>query len=249
MNYKNTSTSTFTVRASQVDTEYELTLRSVAEILQEASINHADKAGFGYEDMQKINLFWILTRMKIVIHKTPKWRDVIQVETWVVNRERFFTRRDFEIKNQTGEVLISATSGWMLIDTNNKRPQHVDTFPLNIEMYPEKLAVNQELDKISEIEEVKYTHVYTVKYSDLDFINHLNNTKYYRIILDTYNIKSRKEYRVKSFEINYLAEGLYRNKLYVNTEIISKNYEYKHEIEREKDKKIICRALINWQKR
>ncbi len=243
------SISTFKITANNVDTEYELNLHSIAEFLQEASINHADKAGFGYEDMQKMGLFWILTRVKIVIHKLPKWRDTINVETWVVNRERFFTRRDFEITNKTGEVLISATSGWMLIDTENKRPQHVEICPVNMEMYPERLSVKQTLDKIEEISELSYSHAYTVKYSDLDFINHLNNTKYYNIILDTYYIKFRKEHVLKSFEINYLAEGLYHDKLYVHTEIISEGNEYKHQIYREKDKKIICRAVAQWEKR
>ncbi len=215
------SISTFKVTANHVDTEYELNMQSIAEFLQEASINHADKAGFGYEDMQKVGLFWILTRVKVVVHKIPKWRDTINVETWVVNKERFFTRRDFEITNDAGDILISATSGWMLIDTQNKRPQPVEACPLEIEMYPERLAVNHTLDKIPEGLELSYSHSYTVQYSDLDFINHLNNTKYYNIVLDTYYIKFRKEHILKSFEINYLAEGLYHDKLSVRTEAIS----------------------------
>ncbi len=248
MNYQNVGVSTFQVRVNHVDTRYRLTVHSIADLLQEASINHADNAGFGYEHMRKAGVFWVLTRMKIEVHKLPKWKDTVKIETWVVNREKFFTRRDFQIRDENGDLLVSAASGWMLIDIESKRPQFVDNFPLEIEMYPNRLAVDTKLDKISEYFNLQYTHVFLIRYSDLDFMRHLNNTQYYKKILDTYQMDFREKNFVKSFEINYLAEVFFNDEIDINTEKIVPDKEYKHVMKRKKDKKIVCRAYVVWEK-
>ncbi len=247
MKYLDIGKTEFKIHVNQVDTEGRLNLRSLAGLLQESSVYHADNAGFGYDDMKDAGLLWVLTRMKIKVHKLPKWRDKVFVETWIINREKFFTRRDFEMRSEQGELLVSAISGWMLVDIIHKRPHLADAFPMDIKMFPNKLAINQQLDKLQEIKNVKYSHDYHVKYSDLDIVNHMNNSHYKRIILDTYPLDFRKKYIIDTFEINYLAEALYDNELRIDTEELSDNQEYKHEIVREKDNRILCRVVVSWQ--
>ena len=237
----------FKVRSYQMDTKARLTLTSIADFLQESAGNHADSNGFGFHHMQKSGLLWVLTRMKIKIHRLPVWNDELELSTWVVNREKFFSRRDFEIKSKSGKILISAGSGWMLIDFKRKRPHLVDNVLMNIEMFPDKLAINEELIKIEDPTMVNSEKLYHVKYSDLDIAQHTNNTQYQRIILDTFSFGFRNKHHIKAFEINYLAEALIDEGLKILTSRTKEKNVFVHEIQRTNDKKIICRAISGWE--
>jgi len=238
----------FKVRSYQMDTKARLNLTGIAGYLQESAGNHAALNGFGYQQMLKSGMLWVLTRMKIQVDKFPVWGDELELNTWVVSREKFFSRRDFEIKSKSGETLISAISGWMLVDFRQKRPQIVDSFPMDIKMFPDKLAINEQLDKLDAPGFINSEKHYKVKFSDLDVVQHVNNTQYQRIILDTFSPGFRDEFHIKTFEINYLAEALIDDDLKISTGRSYQQYEYKHEIRRNKDDKLICRAVSCWKK-
>jgi medium-chain acyl-[acyl-carrier-protein] hydrolase len=238
----------YKVRSYQMDTKGRLTLTGIAGYLQESAGNHAHDMGFGFQQMSKSGLIWVLTRLKIIVHKYPHWSHELKAETWVVNREKFFSRRDFEIRSKSGEVLISAVSGWMLVDIKTKRPQLVESFAMNIDFFPERLAIAQELDKIPELNQVDTEDTYQVIYSDLDIVNHVNNIQYMRIILDAQPFELRSKYHVKSFEINYIAEALMNDELNILTQSLNDQHMYLHEIRRVSDKKVICRSIIEWEK-
>ncbi len=238
----------YKVRSYQMDMKGRLTLTGIAGYLQESAGNHAHDMGFGFVQMSKSGLIWVLTRLKILVHQYPHWTDEIKAETWVVNCEKFFSRRDFEFKTSSGEVLISAISGWMLVDIKAKRPQLVDSFSMNIDFFPERLAINEDINKIQELKNPDSEQLYKVIYSDLDVVNHVNNTQYLRIILDTQPFELRSNYHIKSFEINYIAEALMNDELKVLTQKLDSEFQFIHEIRRISDQKIICRAIIQWEK-
>lgn len=238
----------YKVRSYQMDMLGRLTLKSIAGYLQESAGNHANRNGFGYLQMSESGLIWVLTRLKIIVHSYPVWGEELELNTWVVNREKFFSRRDFEIKSKNGDVIIAATTGWMLLDATHKRPQLVDNFPMNIQMYPDKLAVNQELTKLNGPKNIDNEAHYKVKYSDLDVVRHVNNIQYLRIILDTFAFEYRSRFHIKSFEINYLSEALINQDLKILTANKSNSNDYQHEIVRMDDGSIICRAESYWEK-
>jgi len=238
----------YKVRSYQMDIKGRLTLTAIAGYLQESAGNHAHNMGFGYVQMAQSGLIWVLTRLKIVVHQYPLWGDDLSVETWVVNREKFFSRRDFEIKSKSGQILISAISGWMLLDMKVKRPHLVDSFPMNIDFFPSRLAIDEEISKIQEMESPDEEQSYKVIYSDLDIVNHVNNTQYLRIILDAQSFELRSQFHVKSFEINYKAEAKINDELKISTQCLNQEHQYLHEIKRTSDQKIICRAKILWER-
>ncbi|MFN8258631.1 MAG: thioesterase [Bacteroidales bacterium] len=238
---------TFKVYSFLMDPKGRLTLTGIAGFLQESAGNHAHRMGFGYQQMVKSGLIWVLTRLKILIHNYPSWSDELNIETWVVNREKYFSRRDFEIKSPSGKLLISAVSGWMLIDLKEKKPHLVDNFELNVDMFPHRLAIPQELDKIPELTKPEETAFYKVIYGDIDIVNHVNNTQYMRIILDSVPFDFRKKHILKTFEINYLSEAFINEELKITTGFYQNQLTKIHEIRRKSDDRIICRAISGWE--
>jgi acyl-ACP thioesterase len=198
--------------------------------------------------MSKAGLIWVLTRLKIGVHNYPYWSDDLLAETWVVNREKYFSRRDFEIKSAEDKILVSAASGWMLLDIKTKKPQLVDNFPMEINFFPERLAIPEDIIKIQELTEIYTQSAYKVIYSDIDVVNHVNNVQYLRIILDAQSNELRKHNHVKSFEINYISEALIDDDLLILNQKLNDNNHYLHEIRRISDQKTICRAISLWEK-
>jgi medium-chain acyl-[acyl-carrier-protein] hydrolase len=248
MEKQSTGTEIFKVRSYQMDMKGRASLTAIAGYLQESAGNHAHQMGFGFEQMSKSGFIWALTRLKIKVHDYPHWSEGLLAETWVVNREKFFSRRDFEIRSSTNKLLVSAVSGWMLLDMKNKRPQLVDNFPMDIEFFPNRLALPEDTIKIDELAKADYQSQYKVIYSDIDIVSHVNNVQYLRIILDAQSYDLRSKNHVKSFEINYIAEALINDELIIfNQNLSTENY-FLHEIQRISDKKVICRAISCWEK-
>lgn len=241
-------TESFKVRSYQMDMKTNATINCIAGYFQEIAGNHADFLEFGFKHMKQSGLIWLLTRFKIHVHQYPKWGDELDVSTWVVNAEKFFSRRDFEIKDKSGNLLVSAISGWMLVNALEKRPHSVEGVKERFPMFPEKLAIKENIQKIETLDRVDTSSLYTVKYSDIDIVNHVNNVQYYSIILDSLPFNFRKEHKIKSVEINYLAEALPEEELEIISELMSDNQDCKYEIRRNSDKKPICRAIFEWDK-
>jgi len=236
------------VRSYHMDMKAHTTISSIAGYLQEAAGNHADSMNFGYKDMKKSGLVWLLTRVKILVHQYPGWGEEIIISSWVVNAEKFFSRRDFEIHDKSGKLLISAISGWMLVNEKEKRPHLVELVRDRFFIMPDKMAIEGEIKKVDAPAQIHSNSTYTVNYSDIDIVGHVNNIRYYSIILDSLPFNFRKTNHIKTFEINYMAEGLPGDELEILTEQLTENKEYKHEIRRISDKKAICRAFITWEK-
>ena len=244
---KSIGTEQFKIASYQMNEKGNATLTSLAGFFQEIAGNHANANGFGFKQMIKNGHIWVLTRLRIEIQKSPVWGEEINVSTWVVNREKFFSRRDFQIHNQNNELLTSASSGWMLLDLATKRPKLVDGVNMDIPMHPEKLAINGAFSKIETVNLIDFKTDYLVRYSDLDIAKHVNNVMYTRILLDSYSYDWRKSRVPKSFEINYLAEAVYADELEIlNSKPEGNNNLVIQEIKRKSDNKIICRAKVEW---
>lgn len=55
--------------------------------------------------------------------------------------------------------------------------------------------------------EVIYRNRYVIGYSDVDFIGHINNTRYIDYIRDCFPVESHRQYGVKAIEVNYIKEA------------------------------------------
>ena len=50
-------------------------------MLQQAAVNHAEHLGFGFSDISKENISWVLFRLNIEIIRLPHWKENIEVTT------------------------------------------------------------------------------------------------------------------------------------------------------------------------
>jgi len=213
-------TAKITLYNSNFDLNDRLSLKSILNIFQDVASIHAEEIGVGYEKMLKQNLYWVLIRIKIDIVEMPKPNQVVIVETWPHQKGRIDFDRDLKIMDENGRLLIKGTSKWCIIDTVNRKLQRTDNVNYNGDCI---LEVNYQ-EKFNKIDiptdEMLTKFVHTVRFSDLDHNQHMNNTNYANLVESA--IENKK---VSHFEINFVNECLLNDDITVK-HLINEDGEY-----------------------
>ena len=188
----------FFVTDNMCDLSRHINPTGLLDILQSIAGEHANLLGIGYEDLKAKGYAFVLARIKYDLYKPIESYTELLVETTPLVPGRIDFDRDFEIyNNKTNELVGIATSKWIIIDLASRRicRSNVFTYPCEVREKGnydsfEKLSFDEiNLDLIYE---------YEVRHNDVDFIGHMNNTKYASSLI--YNGS------VKRFEINFLHE-------------------------------------------
>lgn len=168
------------------------------DILQSVAGEHAEILGIGYEDLKKQNYAFVLARIKYDLYKPIEKYSEIMVETTPLVPGRIDFDRDFEIyDNKTNELIGIATSKWIIIDLTSRKicRSNVFTYPCQLR----EKGNYDSFDKLSFDEKLfNLSYDYEVRHTDIDFIGHMNNTRYADALI--YNDV------VKHFEINFIHE-------------------------------------------
>lgn len=204
----------FIAEPFHVDFNCELTLGVLANHLLNCASFHANDRGFGMGTLNEENYTWVLSRLAVEIEEMPRQYETFSIQTWVENVYRLFTDRNFAIISEDGRRVGYARSIWAMININTRKPadllsmhsgsivDYVCDEPCPIEK-PARI-------KVGSTEE---TASMTAKYSDIDINGHVNSVRYIEHTLDLFPIELYKEKRIRRFDMAYVAESYYGDKL------------------------------------
>jgi len=200
-----------TVRFGSIDKSDKMTLDAVFKFFQEAAICHAENLGVGREDMARTKQGWILSRITVLIDKRPNYWETVTVKSWPRGFEKLFAIRDYQIIDSNNNAVVSARSGWLIVDMDKRRPLRpqavMDAMPQNEgfnALSPEVCAITglaerSDLQKVSERKAL---------YTDVDYNGHVNNVRYIEWIQDTLDPQLLEKAKKIRIDINYLNEIL-----------------------------------------
>jgi acyl-ACP thioesterase len=191
----------FEVGAFQVHPNGNLSLCSLADLLQEIAWKHADSQGFGRNLLEQ-QLMWALARLEIKVSQFPKWGDALRIFTAGRGQAGAFAFREFLVWNQQEEVVARAISSWLLVHTEKKRilkPESV----LPSSLFNPQAAPDWQPSKLEASGPELAKEILLVQHSDLDLYNHVNHTSYIRWVE---NIAATRDIFPTSISVNYLTE-------------------------------------------
>ena len=242
----------YRVNVYETDPDGMLSLAALFNYMQDIASDHAEKLGFGREDLMKNHWFWALSRMYAEIDQWPRWRDTIILKTWPNGTDKLFALRNYEVRFSDGRLAGRGTSSWLVLDYATRRIQRPESalshFKRNFESQgsPLRYAVKLEPQDMETVQ----TESFRVKVSDLDINLHTNNVRYLHWINDTYDLDFIMKNSPKSVEINYLSESLFNEEMVISTSAdIHAGGFYNHAILRKQDNKELCRIRIVWNHR
>lgn len=200
----------YIVSCYEADANQALRPTAMLDWMQEVAGRDATRLGFGYNELNKSQTAWVLSRTHVCFHKYPKWGDSVNLKTWHKGAFRVLYLRDFQLVDEAGEVMASATTSWLVIDMNTRRMVRNQDLADNPEKCLPEHAIEQPADKIvfpaGAEPEVVGTH--KVVWSDIDNMAHVNNVKYVCWALDTIDEAVLRDKPLKEILVNYDAEVL-----------------------------------------
>ncbi|MDA8425198.1 MAG: thioesterase, partial [Treponema sp.] len=91
-------------------------------LLQEAAGEHADRLGWGVDDLMAAGRTWMLSRLDLRVARLPRSGERVSVSTWPAGVERLFALRDFVMRGPEGEFLVGAVYAYLIVDLAARRP-------------------------------------------------------------------------------------------------------------------------------
>lgn len=214
------------IGSNDVDSNYDLKMSSFFKMMQDIAVEHAEKLNVGHHQTVDRGMFWVINRFQVEVNKMPKYRTNVILKTYPGKTIKFIFPRHFVLLDENNNVLIRASSTWLILDSVNRRivMNPFENNELPFEVMEDELPQPGKIDSLTS----NFIENRKVRYNDIDLNGHLNNTKYIDYILDLHDSNFYKENQIKSLLINYNKElkdgdivSLYSNN--DNPEIISGN--------------------------
>lgn len=194
-----------------IDFNKNLKFSQLQNLFQNAAGQHSKELGLGFISLSEQKKGWVLSRMKMKIHRMPFFGETVTVETWPLPPSFVEYERDFQLISEFGEVLVEASSRWCIFDLVSQRM--VKTSELTYDFdgnYRTERVFNEPSLRIRDTDiewEKAYSNV--VRISDLDLNYHMNNTRYLEWVTDCFSPESLTNAKLDTLQIDYLNQVKY----------------------------------------
>jgi medium-chain acyl-[acyl-carrier-protein] hydrolase len=196
----------YEINSFLVNPQARLGLYALLNMLQDAGWYHATLLGHGHEvSLARNRAFWVLTRQHLVMKEWPAWGEHLDITTWIRPITGAIATRDFSL-SVGGRTVGEATSGFILLDAETRRPLKDGAASLDFEARSEGV-LTLETPKIPPLEMTTSMAKFQVRNSDIDMNDHVNNTRYAQWILDAMPMEWHRTYKLEDYQINFLIEA------------------------------------------
>ena len=119
-------------------------------------------------------LYW-----KIKVIERPSWNTEVTVKTWPRKFEKVSSWRDFEVYDEKNNLIVLATTEWVLINIENMGIAKITEDMKEGYGLVNKSAFEEDVKaKMQEDSESNLAYEYKVRRSDIDSNGHVNNVVY-----------------------------------------------------------------------
>ena len=241
-------TESFRVRAYEVDVSGRASVATVCNWLQETAGNHVTALGWAVDDLAPKGLTWVLSRLHLRLHRLPGWHDDVRIVTWHAGVLRLYGVREFRLTDAQGRELGTATSAWLLIDLESRRPTRpLEALPALDHRAAARILVDP-FDKIPGPASPERETTLVVRLADLDMNRHANNVSVIAWALEALPDEVVLGASLAELEIEFRAEALRGDHILVQTRRAPEgSTAFLHRLLRESDGREIARARTVWR--
>lgn len=220
--------------------------QAVLNYLQDAAFLHSRKDRFSVYDLFPRGLTWVLSRYRVEVDHEPSAEETITVRTWYSGRQKHHYLRDFTVTRETGEVLVRATSSWLVMDLATRRPFLHEDILEGLAPLPRR-AVVDDFAPLPAFEIPEGEVLFHVRPSDVDMNRHANHVQYILWALDSVPETVREGFRPEVIEVIYRAEALAGDTILAQTGTGGEGT-ILHRLVRGEDGRELARLRTTWTK-
>jgi acyl-ACP thioesterase len=163
---------------------------------------HAKTIGIGALELEEKGLFWIVSKIRLVIKKRPLVQETLEETTWIQPAEKVVCERDWAL-TQDGEQIAYVKSMWALLRREDFRPV------LMSGVYPDSdFAIappdSEPFTRISKkFENAEPIGEYRIRSVDIDRGGHFNNGNYVKAMLGCFTCAQIAEMGISELDLQY----------------------------------------------
>jgi len=213
--------------------------------LQGATGAHANAIGSGGAEILLKGYTWVISRYRLSVTKLPKLFENFTITTWRSGESGHFAIREFVLMDEKRNVLVQATSSWILLNFIKKEAVSPSELFSGYPVNPER-ALDENFSSIPEISLPQHQKEFAVRRSDLDMNNHVNNSVYTAWILESgEDLNEGKELR--DININFRGEARYGETVISQAFYDIENGRIIHRLTGKESGKEITRGITEWK--
>lgn len=189
------------ILTSMCDNTERLSIPYTFALFMDLAAEHGTNIGVGADDLAEKGLFWLTVKTKILFHKRPKMMSEITASTWPEVPGRMRCNRDYMLSDENG-ILVEGKTEWAMIDMQSGRlHKTIDAYPEELEHITYKVCDTPFLRISEDFEECEEISAYTVRSTDIDLGQHMNNAAYATVLFGAFSCKEITELDPKEVEI------------------------------------------------
>lgn len=238
----------YTIRTFDIDCNKQLSIPALVRLMQEAAMQQVLDLKISVWDLEVYQLAWVLIRKCIDIQRLPLLGEKISIHSCPTGADRVFTFRDFRVYDEAGSLIASASTTWLLMNTQTRQMARIPAellarfsgyFP------PKEECLPQALDQLPEMQTPLKDRTYKVGWYDLDFINHLNNVHFAKWMIEALPNETLGLKQLKRMDLLFLAEGNLNDEIDSEFQQVDE-FTYLHRLMRSGDKKVVASGRTIW---
>lgn len=236
----------YLIRSYECDKDSNLRIVTLMNIFQDAADSNAKELGVGFDFCIENGLAWVGSNYRIIIDRLPKMHEKILVESWPAEQKLLGAVRDFLVYDESGNIIIRASSQWILINFEKKRPVALKDYLPKYNIISER-AIDDDFAKMENLEKIDCERKFLVRYDDIDLNNHVNNAVFPLWAFEAIDYDFRDNYVPCDIAILFKKECMLGEKVMVHTQ--SQEFTTLHSITAMNDNRELARIRICWKSR
>lgn len=215
----------YEISLSMCDNTEHLSIYNIFAMFMDIATEHAKNIKASTKDLGE-DMFWVTVRTKVQILRRPVVYDKITLATWPEKPSRVRANRHYIISDENG-VLIKGKNEWTVVNIATGKLQRVsEIYPAELE-FCEDISIEENYARISDdFSDAQTVCDYTIRSTDIDLVQHMNNAAYIRALIGTINTKDLQEHPIKDIEIVYKSQSYEGETLTIKRRVTENAEEY-----------------------
>ncbi|MDH3813417.1 MAG: thioesterase [Acidobacteriota bacterium] len=240
----------FRVRSYETDPLGRLQVPILCKLLQEAATAHAAILGVAVDTLIENGVAWVLSRLHLEMQRWPTSDEYIVIETWPEAANRLFTERRFNVVDAADNRIGTASTLWLILDLERRRPVRL---PAHVVERLGELGLGSEPRRFGDLvtpDPVDRELAFTVRRSDLDLADHVNNTSYVEWAIEAVPDEVWSSNELAELEIQFVSECRQGQTVLSRSRQVDRgdDIEVRHQLMRHEDGAEVARARTIWRR-
>ena len=190
------------ITPSLCDFSGHLSFANTFSVFQDLAAESADALGVGFKGLGERGLFWITAKTIIKFHRRPFMSDAVTLTSWPEHPQGLKCFRDYTM-TCGDELLITGKTLWAIMNMKTGQLHKVEeAYPEGIDLIDD-IALEEDYSKIRPGFTGEELGKYTVRSTDIDVGQHMNNAAYVHAFAGMFSAEEWKQMNYQIAEVHF----------------------------------------------